>query len=103
MSNEDRKNKVIRSERVKDFERSMKMETITARMMRIENMQKDKYLLEEERRKIENEINSKKDVMLLRLGKVLKNDKILSKSEILDYVINDIKPRKKNKEGDNTK
>ena len=86
MSREDRKNRVLRRERVKDFQRTQKMERINERMQRIENMQKDRYLLEEERRKLEDEINSKKKVMLGRLQKVIKSDKHMSKNEIMDYV-----------------
>ena len=104
MSREDRKNRVMRSERVKDFERSLKMDMINQRMQRIENMQKDRYILEEERRKIENEMNTKKSVMLNRLEKVMKDDEInMTKDEILDYVINDIKPGHKNKNEENKK
>ena len=75
MSREDRKNRVIRSERVKDFERSPKLYKINNRIKIIENMQKDKYLLEEERRKNEDEMNEKKNLMLKRLEQVIKSDK----------------------------
>ena len=53
ISREDRKNRVIRKERVRDFQRTQKMDKINQRMKRIDNMQKDRYLLEEERKKIE--------------------------------------------------
>ena len=86
MSREDRKNRVIRRERVKDFERTQKMEQIIERMKKIDNMQKDKYLLEEERKKLENEISTKKRMMLKRLQKVIKTDKKMTKSEIMDFV-----------------
>ena len=86
MSREDRKNRVIRKERIKDFERTQKMEEINARMKRIDNMQKDRYLLEEERRKMENELNFKKNNMLRRLQKIMKSEKHMSKDEIMDYV-----------------
>ena len=103
MSREDRKNRVLRSEKVKDFERSMKMDMINARMQRIDNMQKDRYILEEERRKLEDEINNKKSKMLKRLEKVMKDDKNMTKNEIMDYVIKDTKPQKKNKDEDYNK
>ena len=104
ISREDRKNRVIRSERIKDFERSLKMDKINERMKRIDNMQKDRYLLEEERRIIENEMDMKKSVMLQRLQKVMKDDEInMTKDEILNYVINDVKPGHKNKNEDNNK
>ena len=86
MSREDRKNRVIRRERMKDFERTQKMEQIIERMKKIDNMQKDKYLLEEERKKLENEISTKKRMMLKRLQKVIKTDKKMTKSEIMDFV-----------------
>ena len=98
MSREDRKNRVMRSERVKDFERSVKLDMINARMQRIDNMQKDRYILEEERRKLEDEMNNKKSVMLSRLEKVMKDDRNMTKDEIMDYVINDVKPGQKHKE-----
>ena len=40
------------------------MEKIIARMKRIENLQKDRSLLEEERKKIEGEIHHKKKIMM---------------------------------------
>ena len=86
MSREDRKNRVLRKERVKDFERSQKMEEINARMQRIDDMKKDRYLLEEERRKMENELNFKKTNMLKRLQNIIKSDKHMNKNEIMDYV-----------------
>ena len=86
MSREDRKNRVMRKERIKDFQRTQKMERINARMQRIDNMQKDRYLLEEERRKLEDEIDTKKKNMLKRLQKVIKSDKHMTKDEIIDYV-----------------
>ena len=103
MSREDRKNRVIRSERVKDFERSQQLDKINNRIKRIENMQKDRYLLEEERRKNEDEMNEKKNTMLKRLEKVIKSDKNMTKDEIMDYVINNIEPGNKNKEEENNK
>ena len=87
MSREDRKNRVLRQERVKDFQRTQKMEKINARMKRIDNMQKERYLLEDERKKLESEINTKKKLMMKRLEKVIKSDKHMSKDEILDYVL----------------
>ena len=54
MSREDRKNRVIRRERVKDFQRTQKMDKIIERMKRIDNLQKDRYLLEEENNKDNN-------------------------------------------------
>ena len=66
-------------------------------------MQKDRYLLEEERRKNEDEMNEKKNNMLKRLEKVIKSDKNMTKDEIMDYVINNIEPGNKNKEEENNK
>ena len=103
LSREDRKNRVMRSERVKDFERSVKMDMINARMQRIDNMQKDRYMLEEERRKMEDELSNKKSVMLKRLEKVMKDDRNMTKEEITDYVFNDVKPGHKHKEEENKK
>ena len=40
------------------------MEQINAKIERIEDMEREKYLLEEKRRKKENEMNNKKDVMM---------------------------------------
>ena len=101
MTREDRKNKVLRSERIKDYERSKKMDMINERMKRIDEMQKDRYLLEEERRKMEEELNNQKSVMLHRLEDVIKSDKNMTKDEIMEYVLNDVKPGNKNKEEKN--
>ena len=86
MCREDRKNRVIRKERVKDFQRTQKMDKIIARMKRIDNLQKDRFSLEEERKRLEDEIYNKKTIMLQRLQKVIKSNKNMSKSEIMDYV-----------------
>lgn len=86
MSREDRKNRVIRRERVKDFQRTQKLDKINARMQRIDNLQKDRILLEEERKKLEDEIYTKRNNMLKRLQKVIKSDKKMTKNEIMDYV-----------------
>lgn len=86
MSREDRKNRVIRKERVKDFERTQKMDQIIARMKRIDNLQKDRSLLEEERKKIEDEIYNKKKIMLERLQNVIRSNKSMEREEIMDYV-----------------
>ena len=86
MCREDRKYRVIRKERVKDFQRTQKMDKIIARMKRIDNLQKDRYSLEEERKRIEEEIYNKKTIMLQRLQKAIQSNKYMSKSEILDYV-----------------
>ena len=93
----------MRSERVKDFERSLKLDMINARMQRIDNMQKDRYMLEEERRKMEDELSNKKSVILKRLEKVMKDDTNMTKDEITDYVFNDVKPGHKGKEEENKK
>ena len=94
MSREDRKNLVIRKERVKDFQRTQKMEKIIARMKRIENLQKDRSLLEEERKKIEGEIHHKKKIMMERLQNVIKSNKNMERDEIIDYVF-DVKNKSK--------
>ena len=91
MSREDRKDRVIRKERIKDFQRTQKMDKIIERMKRIDNLQKDRYLLEEERRKIEDEIHTKKKKMQERLKIVMKNNKNLSKEEIMDFVFEENK------------
>ena len=101
LSREDRKNRVMRSERVKDFERSVKMDMINARMQRIENMQKDRYMLEQERRNMEDGLSNKKTLMLKRLEKVMKDDRNMTKDEITDFVFNDVKPGHKNKDEEN--
>ena len=94
MSREDRKNLVIRKERVKDFQRTQKMEKIIARMKRIENLQKDRSLLEEERKKIEGEIHHKKKIMMERLQNVIRSNKNMERDEIIDYVF-DVKNKSK--------
>ena len=86
MSREDRKNRVIRKERIKDFQRTQKMDQIIQRMKRIDNLQKDRSLLEEERKKLEDEIYHKKKIMLERLQNVIKSNKSMEREEIMDYV-----------------
>ena len=92
MMREDRKDKVVRNEKIQNFNRKQKMEQINARMEKIEEMKREKYLLEEERKRIEAEMNNKKDIMMNRLSKVVKSDEYFTKDEIIDYVFNDKKP-----------
>jgi hypothetical protein len=102
MMREDRKIRVVQNEKIQNFERQQKMEKINERMERIEDMKREKYLLDEERRKIENEMNNKKVVMMDRLRKVMKSDEYFTKDEIIDYVFHDIKPNShKNNENAN--
>ena len=62
------------------------MDQISARMKRIDNLQKDRSLLEEERKKIEDEIYNKKKIMLERLQNVIRSNKSMEREEIMDYV-----------------
>ena len=107
MMREDRKIRVVQNEKIQNFERKQKMEKINERMERIEDMKREKYLLDEERRKIENEMNNKKVVMMDRLRKVMKSDEHFTKDEIIDYVFHDIKPNShknnENNENENAK
>ena len=50
MMREDRKIRVVQNDKIQKFERKQKMEQINARMERIEDMKRERYLLEEERR-----------------------------------------------------
>ena len=92
MMREDRKDRVIRNEKIQSFERRIKMEQINNRMERIEEMQKERYLLDEERKKMEQNLNNKKSIMLDRLNKIIRSDENYTKEEIIDYVFRDIKP-----------
>ena len=84
MIREDRKDRVMRNEKIQSFERKLKMEQRNMRMEKIEEMQKEKYLLDEERRKMESELNNKKNIMLNRLSKIIRSNDYLSKEEICD-------------------
>ena len=103
MMREDRKIRVVQNDKIQTFERLQKMEQINARMERIEDMKRERQFLDEERRKMENEMNNKKDVMLRRLRKVMKSDEYFTKDEIIDYVFNDIKPIHKNNDKNQNK
>ena len=46
---------------------------------------------------MEKELNDEKNEMESRMNKIMKNDDGLSRDEILNYVINDIKPNIANK------
>jgi len=94
MMREDRKDKVVRNDKIQKFERKLKMAKIKARMDRIEEMKRERFLLEEERRKIEEEMNNKKNIMMGRLNKLIKSDNYFTRDEIINYVLHDIKPNK---------
>ena len=55
----------------------------------------------EEIKRLENEINKDKQVMLNRLQKIMTKDEEYTKEEVNDYVFKGIKPQKKSKEGKN--
>jgi hypothetical protein len=92
MLREDRKDRVKQYEKIQMFERRMKLEQINNRMEKIEEMQKERYLLDEERRKMEEEMKYKKSVMLNRLSKIIRSNEPYTKEEIADYVFKNIKP-----------
>ena len=101
MMREDRKIRVVQNDKIQNFERLQKMEQINARMEKIEEMKREKNLLDEERRKMENEMNNKKEAMMGRLRKIIKSDEYFTKEEIIDYVFNDNKPNHKNQNQNN--
>ena len=103
MMREDRKIRVVQNDKVQKFQRMQKMEKINERMERIEDMKRERHLLDEERRKMENEMNNKKDVMMGRLRKVMKSDEYFTREEIIDYVFNDVKPNHKTNEKNQSK
>ena len=92
MMREDRKDRVIRNEKIKSFERKLKMDQINLRMEKIEEMKKERYLLDEQRRKMESEMNNRKSIMLNRLSQIIRSDEYYTKDEIIDYVFNNISP-----------
>ena len=92
MMREDRKDRVMRNEKIQSFERKLKMEQINNRMEKIEEMQKERYLLDEERKKMEQKLSNKKSIMLDRLNKIIRSDENFTKEEIIDYVFRDVKP-----------
>ena len=90
MMREDRKDRVIRNEKIKSFERKLKMDQINNRMEKIEEMKKERYLLDEQRKKMEAEINNRKSIMLNRLSQIIRSDEYYTRDEIIDYVFRNI-------------
>ena len=73
------------------------MSQINERIEKLEDIKNERNLLEEKRKQMEKELNDEKNEMESRMNKIMKNDDGLSRDEILNYVINDIKPNIANK------
>ena len=97
MKREDRQIKIEQNERIKNFERELRLSQINERIEKLEDIKNERNLLEEKRKKMEKELNVEKNEMENRIQKIMKNDDGLSRDEILNYVINDIQPNITNK------
>ena len=74
-------------------------------LLKLENMDKKRQLYNElkekkfeelaEQRKMKEEINKDKQVMMERLKEIMNNNQKYTKDEVNDYVLNGIKPGKK--------
>ena len=99
MQREDHLKLIERNERIKQYLRELKLEQINLRMKQIKQMQEVRKRLEEKRKQREKKLKEDKIYMRDRLNKIMnKDDEVnLSRDEILEYVLNNIKPNINNK------
>ena len=94
MQREDRKKQIEQNERIQQYQRELKLEEINLRMEKIEQIQNQRIFLEEKRKQKEKELSDEKIGMINRLNKIMnsENEINLTRDEILNYVIKDVKP-----------
>jgi len=78
---EDNYKNVCRNDKIQDYIREQKMNTIYVRMKKIDDMKNEKLMIAEEKRKLQEEIKRKKEVMVDKFAKLLKKGK-LDRNEI---------------------
>jgi len=79
---------VHRFEKKKESEREKKLEAITQRMKRIEEMKLQKIKIAEEKRKLQVEMRHKKEEMMAKFEKLMKKGKNVSKDEFYKQIFN---------------
>ena len=91
----------LREENAKEYKRNLKMESMTKRLAQLKEKKQKKDEETEERRRLEDEINKDKQVMMNRLQAIFQSDGEYTKDEVNDYVFKGVKPKKKKKEEQN--
>ncbi len=97
----NQRTKYLREENVKEYIRSLKFQSMTRRSQELQEKIDKKNEENEERRRLEEEINKDRQVMMDRLQLILHSDVEYTKEEVNDYVFKGIKPKKKKKEEQN--
>jgi len=88
----------IREENALEYRRTMKIENMEKRLQLLQEKNQKKKDAYEERRRLENEVNKDKQIMLDRLQNIMQSDKDLSKEDINNFVFKGIKPENKKKD-----
>ena len=70
MKREDRQIKIEQNERIKNFERELKMSQINERIEKLEDIKNERNLLEEKRKQMEKELNDEKNENQPKIHKI---------------------------------
>ena len=89
----------LREENAKEYKRTLIIENMNKRLELFHEKSKKKNEETVERKRLEEEINKHKQVMLERLQEIMDNEGDYTKEEINNYVFKGIKPKKSSKEG----
>ncbi len=87
----------LREEKAKEYLSSLRMENMAKKLQTLEEKKEKKNEEIEERKRLEDEINKDKQVMMDRLQIIMQSDGEYTKEDINNYVFNGIKPKKKKK------
>ena len=101
ISTMNNKIRYLREENAKEYKRSLKIENMNKRNELLQEKNQKKKEENTERKRLEEEINKNKQIMLERLQAIMKSEGNYTKEEVNNYVFKGIKPQRKNKEEKN--
>ena len=88
----------LRGENANEYRRTIKLENLNNRMKLIDEKKEKQNEEKEEIKRLQEEINKDKLVMMNRLQTILTSDNEYTKDEVNNYVFKGIRPHKKTKE-----
>ena len=85
---EDRKNRVKRSEKIKEYNRKKLLDSINERFKKMEKIKRDKQNLDTERKIMQEQMRQKKQKMMRKFNILIHSDKFYKREEFYDYIFN---------------
>jgi len=85
---EDRKNRVKRSEKIKEYNRKKLLDSINERFKKMEKIKRDKQNLDTERKIMQEQMRQKKQKMMYKFKILIHSDKFYKREEFYDYIFN---------------